>query len=87
MRRHECLELFGLRLRMATAVPAWRARRLLRVERELRSPIRCGRRRGRGTLAVLMQSGFGVTEDRGGFKFLMAGVHAGKVLTGMLGTG
>jgi hypothetical protein len=35
----------------------------------------------------LMQSGFGVTEDRGGFKFLMAGVHAGKVLTGNLGQG
>jgi len=29
---------------------------------------------------VLAQGGFGVTEDRGGFKFLMAGVHAGKVL-------
>jgi len=35
----------------------------------------------------LMQSGFGVTEDRGGFKFLMAGVHAGKVLTRNLGQG
>jgi|GEM_PF-1065344 len=29
---------------------------------------------------VIAQGGFGVTEDRGGFKFLMAGVHAGKVL-------
>jgi hypothetical protein len=36
---------------------------------------------------VLAQTGFGVTEDRGGFKFLMAGVHAGKVLTGMSGRG
>lgn len=36
---------------------------------------------------VLEQSGFGVTEDRGGFKFLMAGVHAGKVLTGNSGRG
>jgi hypothetical protein len=27
-----------------------------------------------------VQGGFGLTEDRGGFKFLMAGVHAGKVL-------
>ena len=35
----------------------------------------------------LMQSGFGVTEDRGGFTFLMAGVHAGKVLTGNFGRG
>jgi hypothetical protein len=27
-----------------------------------------------------VQGGFGLTENRGGFKFLMAGVHAGKVL-------
>ncbi|MDR3746090.1 MAG: acyloxyacyl hydrolase [Acidobacteriaceae bacterium] len=36
---------------------------------------------------ALMQTGFGVTEDRGNFKFLMAGVHAGKILTGMYGKG
>ena len=36
---------------------------------------------------ALVQSGFGVTEDRGGFKFFMAGAHAGKVLTGMHGRG
>jgi lipid A 3-O-deacylase len=30
---------------------------------------------------VLTQGGFGVTEDRGSFRFMMAGVHAGKVLT------
>jgi hypothetical protein len=35
----------------------------------------------------LLQGGFGVTEDRGGFKFFMAGVHAGKVLTGNSGGG
>ncbi len=29
---------------------------------------------------VIAQGGVGLTEDRGGFKFLMAGVHAGKVL-------
>lgn len=29
---------------------------------------------------VIFQGGTGLTEDRGGFKFLMAGVHAGKVL-------
>ncbi|MDW5266484.1 MULTISPECIES: acyloxyacyl hydrolase [Acidobacteriaceae] len=33
-------------------------------------------------LGVLVQSGVGLTEDRNSFKFLMAGVHAGKVLTG-----
>jgi lipid A 3-O-deacylase len=38
-------------------------------------------------LGVLVQGGFGLTENRDGFKFLMAGVHAGKVLTGPLGRG
>lgn len=33
-------------------------------------------------LGVLVQSGVGVTENRSNIKFLMAGVHAGKVLTG-----
>jgi lipid A 3-O-deacylase len=33
-------------------------------------------------LGVLIQSGVGVTQNRSSFKFLMAGVHAGKVLTG-----
>ena len=36
---------------------------------------------------ALVQSGFGVTEDRGGFKFLWGGVHAGKVLLGPVGHG
>jgi hypothetical protein len=35
----------------------------------------------------LVQGGFGVTENRGGFGFLWAGVHAGKVLTGNIGRG
>jgi lipid A 3-O-deacylase len=38
-------------------------------------------------LGAIMQGGFGVTENRGGFKFLMAGVNAGKVLTPMAGRG
>jgi lipid A 3-O-deacylase len=36
---------------------------------------------------VLVQGGNGVTDNRDGFKFLMAGVHAGKVLTGPIGPG
>jgi lipid A 3-O-deacylase len=36
---------------------------------------------------VLVQSGFGVTEQRGGFKFLWGGVHAGRVLAGPIGHG
>jgi hypothetical protein len=35
----------------------------------------------------LVQSGFGVTENRGSFKFLMFGAHVGKVLTGNVGPG
>jgi hypothetical protein len=38
-------------------------------------------------VGVLVQGGTGLTEDRDAFKFLMAGVHAGKVLTGPIGHG
>jgi hypothetical protein len=38
-------------------------------------------------IGPLVQGGFGLTEDRNDFKFLMVGVHAGKVLTGNLGHG
>jgi lipid A 3-O-deacylase len=36
---------------------------------------------------VLAQGGVGVTENRGSFRFIMAGVHAGKVLTPVEGKG
>lgn len=38
-------------------------------------------------LGALVQGGFGVTENRNDFKFLMAGVHAGKILTYNHGSG
>ena len=38
-------------------------------------------------LGVIVQGGKGVTDDRDGFKFLMAGGHAGKTLTPELGRG
>ena len=38
-------------------------------------------------LGALIQGGNGLTEDRNGFKFLMAGVHAGKILTPNFGHG
>ncbi len=38
-------------------------------------------------IGAIAQGGFGLTDNRGGFKFLMAGVHAGKVLTGNYGPG
>lgn len=36
---------------------------------------------------ALVQSGFGVTEERGDFKFLLIGGHAGRILTPNLGGG
>jgi len=36
-------------------------------------------------MGVLAQGGVGLTEDRGSFRFLMAGVHLGKVLTPVSG--
>ena len=36
-------------------------------------------------LGALVQGGFGVTEDRGGFKFLLIGGHAGRILTPNVG--
>ncbi len=38
-------------------------------------------------LGALVQSGFGVTEDRGSFKFLLVGGHAGRILTPNVGAG
>lgn len=38
-------------------------------------------------VGALVQSGFGLTEDRGSFKFLALGAHAGRILTPNLGTG
>jgi hypothetical protein len=38
-------------------------------------------------LGALVQGGFGLTEDRGGFKFLLAGGHAGRILTPQVGSG
>ncbi len=38
-------------------------------------------------VGALVQGGNGVTDDRDGFHFLMAGIHAGKVLTGDHGPG
>ena len=38
-------------------------------------------------LGVFTQGGVGLTEDRNGFRFFMAGLHAGKVLTAPAGPG
>jgi len=38
-------------------------------------------------IGAILQGGFGLTENRDDFKFIMAGVHAGKVLTGNMGHG
>lgn len=38
-------------------------------------------------IGAIFQGGFGVTDNRGGFKFLWGGVHAGRVLTNNAGPG
>lgn len=38
-------------------------------------------------LGVVTQGGLGVTDNRGGFRFFMVGVHAGKILTPNFGPG
>ena len=38
-------------------------------------------------LGAIVQGGTGITDDRDGFKFLMAGVHASKTLTSEFGPG
>ncbi len=38
-------------------------------------------------IGAIVQGGVGVTDNRDGFRFLMAGVHAGKTLTGNMGRG
>lgn len=38
-------------------------------------------------MGLIAQGGFGLTDNRSGFKFLMAGVHAGHVLTSNFGPG
>lgn len=41
----------------------------------------------RWDFGALVESGFGVTEDRSSFKFLWVGGHAGRVLTPQVGSG
>jgi hypothetical protein len=51
------------------------------------SPVQQVAMRDPWELGVLAQGGVGLTEDRDGFRFLLAGVHAGKVLTDQHGRG
>lgn len=51
------------------------------------SPVAGASANAKWDLGAFVQSGFGVTEDRGSFKFLMIGGHAGRILTPNLGSG
>ena len=51
------------------------------------NPIASASLRQPWELSVIAQGGFGITDQRNGFKFLLAGVHAGRVLTGNFGPG
>jgi hypothetical protein len=68
----------GIVLAVLTGIAAGQTHVITNPVREEAKPLDIG---------VLMQGGFGVTEDRGGFKFLWAGVHLGKVLTPVEGHG
>ena len=51
------------------------------------SPVADASGNAKWNFGAFVQSGFGVTEDRGSFKFLMVGGHAGRVLTPNLSKG
>jgi hypothetical protein len=51
------------------------------------SPVQELSKRQPWEMGVLAQGGVGLTQSRDGFKFLMAGVHLGKVMTPVLGHG
>jgi hypothetical protein len=51
------------------------------------SPVAEAAANANWNFGALVQSGFGVTEDRGSFKFLLIGGHAGRILTPTLGSG
>ncbi|MGI4831066.1 MAG: acyloxyacyl hydrolase [Janthinobacterium lividum] len=51
------------------------------------SPVREEANKTPWEYGVLFQGGLGLTEDRSGFRFLLAGAHVGKVLTSEIGTG
>jgi hypothetical protein len=51
------------------------------------SPVADASANAKWDLGGFVQSGFGVTEDRDSFKFLMIGGHAGRILTPNLGSG
>jgi hypothetical protein len=53
----------------------------------LSSPVAEAAANSRWDFGALVQSGVGLTEDRGSFKFLMVGAHAGRILTPQLGSG
>ncbi len=57
---------------------------LLRIASEASTPLQSAYPWNYG---VLVQGGNGLTEDRDGFHFLMAGVHIGKVITPEFGSG
>jgi hypothetical protein len=51
------------------------------------SPVQAATAHQPWEYGALVQGGKGVTDQRDAFKFIMAGVHAGKVLTGNMGPG
>jgi lipid A 3-O-deacylase len=59
----------------------------LRAQQTEPSPIQSATTHQPLEYGLIFQGGKGVTDNRDGFQFLMAGIHAGKVLTGNFGPG
>ena len=51
------------------------------------NPLETASARQPSEIGVTAQGGVGLTDNRGGFRFLMAGFHAGRVLTNNFGPG
>lgn len=57
------------------------------AQTSVQTPVREVASHGSWNYGPLVQGGLGVTDNRGGYKFFMAGVHVGKVLTPEKGSG
>ncbi len=53
----------------------------------LGNPLESASSRQPWEVGAIFQGGVGITDDRDGFRFLQAGVHAGRVLTNNFGSG
>lgn len=82
-----CHVLFGLCALLLFAVSAEVAQAQGPNGALVEAPVHQEANKAAWDYGALFQGGVGLTEDRGSFRFLLAGAHLGKVLTGEVGTG